>query len=140
MSTWDKKVKRAWRKLGYQKTRKISWGRFWSVGVYGWLRQLMDTQMKATHQEIDQLFNEACKRGTTYEAVVHSCFCTSMRDVFGDDEQLDNQTQAAFKYARETYGYQSIDESQESEAKDWEDGICNHGLTWLTCPRGCFEE
>lgn len=37
MSTWDKKVKRAWRKLGYQKARKMTWGRFWSVGFYGWL-------------------------------------------------------------------------------------------------------
>jgi hypothetical protein len=101
---------------------------------------MMDTQFEAERHEIDKLYNEACKRGTTYEAVVHSGFCTSMRWAFGNDEQQDDRTQAAFKYARETYGYQSLAESQESEAKDWEEGICKHGLTWLTCPCGCFEE
>jgi hypothetical protein len=100
---------------------------------------MMETQLEKARQSIDQLYNEACKRGTTYEAVVHSVFCTNMRWTFGDDEQLDVLTQAAFKYARETYGYQSREELQQSEDDDKEQGICSHGLTWLTCPCGCFE-
>lgn len=100
----------------------------------------MDTQLGTERQRIDQLYSEACERGTTYEAVVHKGFCSSMRWAFGDDEQLDDRTQAAFKYARETYGYQSREELQQSEAVDREKGICTHGLTWLTCPCGCFEE
>jgi hypothetical protein len=51
---------------------------------------MMDTQFEAERHEIDKLYNEACKRGTTYEAVVHSGFCTSMRWAFGNDEQQDD--------------------------------------------------
>lgn len=99
----------------------------------------MNTQMKAMHQKIDQFYSEACERAPTYEAVVHSIFCDSMRAEFGDDEQRDDQTEAAFKYAREAYDYQSLAESQESQAEDRKNGICSHGLTHMTCPCGCFE-
>lgn len=93
----------------------------------------------ATKVKIDELYDAAAKRHSCYEAVVHSEFCTAMQSSFGDDEALNATTQAAFSYARSTYGYMSPDELSKANEADWEDGTCKHGLTWLTCPAGCFE-
>lgn len=99
----------------------------------------MSTQMEALEQKIDQFYEDACKRAPTYEAVVHTIFCNSMRAEFGDDEHRDDQAVAAFKYARFAYDYQSLAELEQSQAEDRKDGICSHGLTHMTCPCGCFE-
>ncbi|RMV79109.1 hypothetical protein ALP05_04386 [Pseudomonas caricapapayae] len=87
---------------------------------------------------VDALFNAACKQGTTYEAVVHSVFCESLRSEFGEDEC--GTAASAFTYARETYGYQDEAEQQAQLEADAEQGICCHGLDWMTCPAGCFED
>lgn len=89
----------------------------------------------ATRQRIDDLYSAACKHGTTYDAVVHSTFCDSMLGEFPDREAA----KAAFAYARETYGYQTQEELRATQAEDWDNGVCSHGLDWMTCPAGCFE-
>ncbi|MGE8067087.1 hypothetical protein [Pseudomonas sp. NPDC089569] len=89
--------------------------------------------------KLADIFADACAHGSTYESVVQTQFCQGMRAEFGDDEHLDTATTAAFLYAREVYGYVSAAEELEADAKNWEQGICGHGLTWQTCPAGCFE-
>lgn len=88
---------------------------------------------------VDELYHAAAKRNSCYEAMVHSEFCARMISVFGDEKALEAGAQAAFSYARSAYGYMSPEELENAIAEDWEDGICFHGLTWLTCPAGCFE-
>ncbi|WP_439126326.1 MAG: hypothetical protein ACNJA3_28570 (plasmid) [Pseudomonas rhizophila] len=87
-------------------------------------------------QRIDDLYTAACKHGTTYEAVVHSTFCDLVLDEFSDREA----DKPAFAYAREAYGYQTQDELRATQAEDWNNGVCSHGLDWMTCPAGCFEQ
>lgn len=89
-----------------------------------------------TKQRVDDLYSAACKHGTTYEAVVHSTFCDSMVDEFSDQES----DKSAFAYARETYGYQTQEELRATQAEDWDNGVCSHGLDSMTCPAGCFEQ
>lgn len=91
-----------------------------------------------THSRVDSLYDAACVRGTTYEAVVHSCFCSAMNDEFGTDENAVDVAEA-FSYAREKYGYLSSAENAQLDAESAEDGTCKHGLGFWTCPSGCFE-
>jgi hypothetical protein len=88
---------------------------------------------------VDDLYSAACKQGTTYEAVVHSVFCESMRNAFGEEEHC-IAVASAFTYARETYGYEDEAEQEAGLEADREQGICCHGLDWMTCPAGCFED
>ncbi|MDU8351177.1 hypothetical protein RYA05_04610 [Pseudomonas syringae pv. actinidiae] len=92
-----------------------------------------------TGGKIGDLYGEACKRYSCYEAVVLSSFCNAMRSEFGHDEAADSATAAAFAFARAAFGYQSPDEQRAAEERDWEEGICSHGLDAMTCPCGCFE-
>lgn len=85
---------------------------------------------------IDGLYGEACKRNSTYEAVVHSQFCAAMDALFDSSKPSDRP---AFYYARQAYGYQTSEELRKAQEKDWEEGICSHGLDSMTCPCGCFE-
>lgn len=85
---------------------------------------------------VDDLYSAACKHGTTYEAVIHTTFCESMLEEFSDLEA----DRHAFAYARDTYGYRTQEEIRAAQAVDWEDGVCTHGLNWMTCPAGCFEQ
>ncbi|MPQ71461.1 hypothetical protein [Pseudomonas sp. MWU12-2323] len=91
-----------------------------------------------THSRVDSLYGAACERGTTYEAVVHSCFCSAMDDEFGTDENAVDVAEA-FIYARKRYGYLSSAENAQLDAENADDGTCKCGLDWLTCPSGCFE-
>ncbi|NNJ17008.1 hypothetical protein CSV86_018295 [Pseudomonas putida CSV86] len=88
---------------------------------------------------VGKLYSEVVHRYSTYEAVVRSHFCQRMREAYGDDENLDPEVQYAFAFARHTYDYVSEEELLEIEAEDSNNGICSHGLNWLTCPCGCFE-
>lgn len=92
-----------------------------------------------TGGKIDALYREACKGNSCYEALVHTAFCNAMRSEFGHDEAADSATAAAFAYARSALSYQSPQEQQASQEKDWDDGYCSHGLDVMTCPCGCFE-
>lgn len=92
-----------------------------------------------TGGKIGDIYSEACKGNSCYEALVHSAFCNAMRSEFGDDEAADSATAAAFGYARSSLGYQSPDEQQASQDQDWDNGYCSHGLDIMTCPCGCFE-
>jgi hypothetical protein len=87
---------------------------------------------------VASLYEAACKHGTTYEAVVHSSFCSAMDDAFGSDEN-DADVANVFTYARQEYGYLSAEENAEIDAERASNGDCHHGLNWLTCPAGCFE-
>ncbi|MDF9778762.1 hypothetical protein [Pseudomonas baetica] len=89
--------------------------------------------------KLDEIFGDACARGSTYESVVQTIFCEGVRAEYGEDEHKDAATAAAFLYAREEYGYVSAAEEREANAKNWENGICSHGMTSQTCPAGCFE-
>jgi hypothetical protein len=97
----------------------------------------MENLTAATKAKIDELYSQACRVGTTYERVVHDHFCEGMVDLFGADEQLNVETQAAFEYARETYGYVTDDDIDEED--DIWAGLCSHGMDSNTCPAGCFE-
>lgn len=88
---------------------------------------------------VGELFSEAVRRAPTYEAVVRSHFSNRMRETYGHDEQLNADVQYAFAFARYTYDYVSEAELFAIQAEDQDNGICTHGLTWLTCPCGCFE-
>lgn len=99
---------------------------------------LVEQSPGTTHARVDSLYDAACKRGTTYEAVVHSCFCSAMTDEFGTDEHVVDVAEA-FIYAREKYCYlSSAENAQLDEYTD--DGTCKHGLDFWTCPSGCFED
>lgn len=99
---------------------------------------LVEQSRETTLSTVDALYDAACKRGTTYEAVVHSCFCSAMDDEFGTDENTSDGAEA-FIYAREKYGYLSCAENAQLDAEYADDGTCEHGLDFWTCPRGCFE-
>ncbi len=96
-------------------------------------------QPASIRQHVDQLYDQACVRYTTYDTMVSKGFSESMREAFSEDEQADEKTMFAFKYARERYGYLSIDEQEQLDEELADDGYCTHGLTWMTCPCGCFE-
>ena len=90
--------------------------------------------------KIGDLYGKACKEGSgCYETLVHTAFCKAMRCEFGHDEAVNRATAAAFVYARSIYGYQSPEEQKISQDRNWEKGICSHGLGIMTCPCGCFE-
>lgn len=74
-----------------------------------------------------------------YEAVALSEFCSEMIEHFGIDEQVPASSEA-FIYASAQYGYLSPEELEAVQADDADDGICRHGLNWMTCPAGCFED
>lgn len=88
---------------------------------------------------VDDLFSAAAKRFSSYEAVAFSEFCSQMIEHFGDDEQIPESAEA-FAYARSQYGYLSPDELEAVQAADADNDICRHGLDWMTCPAGCFED
>ena len=94
---------------------------------------------EAIEDSVGKLYGEAVQRYPTYEAVVRSHFCKRMRETFGNEENLNAEVQYAFAFARHAYDYVSEAELLEIEAADRDNGICAHGLTWLTCPCGCFE-
>ncbi|MBX8557029.1 regulator [Pseudomonas cichorii] len=87
---------------------------------------------------VDDLYREGGERFPTYDTMVFNHFCSRMLRTFGDENQ-DSRGIVAFDYARSKYGYLSPSEIEKVEAKDAENGYCSHGLTWLTCPLGCFE-
>jgi hypothetical protein len=97
---------------------------------------MSEDQIKA---RIAELFSEAAKRNSCYEAVVQSQFNAAMRSAFGDNETQDAATSYAFAHARSSYSYKSVEEEREAEKEDWKNGICQHGLDVQTCPCGCFE-
>jgi hypothetical protein len=92
-------------------------------------------EMKA---KVDDIFSYACKRGSTYETVVHNFFCAGVEGEFGTDETAPEFAEV-FKYARE-YGYMNATENAAREQADAENGYCHHGLDAMTCPCGCFED
>ncbi|MBX8508933.1 hypothetical protein K5D34_04395 [Pseudomonas cichorii] len=92
----------------------------------------------ATLEElVDQLFFDAGDRAQT-EEIQQSRFCESVRSHLGEEESSES-VRLAYVYARVTYGYLSQAELDQVTADDWEAGICSHGLTYWTCPCGCFE-
>jgi hypothetical protein len=91
-------------------------------------------EMKA---KVDDIFSYACKRGSTYETVVHNFFCAGIEGEFGTDETAPEFAEV-FVYARE-YGYMNASENAAREQEDAENGYCQHGLDEMTCPCGCFE-
>lgn len=94
---------------------------------------------EAIENTVDELYGAAVKLYPTYEAVVRSHFSNTMRETYGNDENLDAEVQYAFAFARYAYEYVSEAELLAIEAANRESGICSHGLTSLTCPCGCFE-
>ncbi|MFC3945602.1 hypothetical protein CCU68_35190 [Pseudomonas gingeri NCPPB 3146 = LMG 5327] len=87
--------------------------------------------------KVDAIFSDACKRGSTYETVVHNFFCAGVEGEFGTDETAPEFAEV-FMYARE-YGYMNATENAAREQADAENGYCHHGLDAMTCPCGCFE-
>ena len=55
------------------------------------------------------------------------------------DEVAPEHHEAALKVLR-AFGYRTRDEREEDEAQAAAAGYCVHGLDWLTCPCGCFED
>ncbi len=108
-----------------------------------WVRRADDCVVQMLPSRIQnrvgELYSQAVERYPTYEMVVLTCFCAALRSEFGDEENASQEAIEAFQYARERYGYRSPQEEAEDQARDREEGICSHGLTWLTCPCGCFE-
>lgn len=95
----------------------------------------IDVEVKA---HIDDLYRAACARHSTYESVIFTDFCSQMLRAYGDDEHS-LKAMAAFSYARSEHGYLSPSEIEAFQAEDLDNGYCAHGLTWMTCPCGCFE-
>ncbi|MFK4135378.1 Uncharacterised protein [Pseudomonas luteola] len=93
--------------------------------------------MVAIKQSVDSLFSIAAGRFPTYETVMHRAFCGSMRKAFPN--QASEEGAYAFKYAKEHYGYLTDEEIAEEDARNFDEGICSHGLDFWTCPCGCFE-
>ena len=87
----------------------------------------------------DDLFSAAAKRFSCSDAVAFSELCSEMIEHFGDDEQIPEWSEA-FAYARSKYGYLSPDELEAVQGDDADNDICRHGLDWMTCPAGCFED
>jgi hypothetical protein len=94
---------------------------------------------EAIEDTVGELYGEAVQCYPTYEAVVRSHFCKKMRETYGTDENLNAEVQYAFAFARHAYDYISEAELLEIEAANRDNGICSHGLTFRTCPCGCFE-
>lgn len=92
-----------------------------------------------TVARIGELYAAAAKRFPTYEALVQTQFNSAMQSEFGEDEEFDERTRAAFTYARSHLGYMSREEQAKAQDAAWEEGICSHGLDAMTCPCGCFE-
>jgi len=88
--------------------------------------------------KVDAIFSDACKRGSTYETVVHNLFCSGVEGEFGTDETAPEFAEV-FKYARQEYDYMNASENAAREQEDAENGYCHHGLDAMTCPCGCFE-
>lgn len=85
---------------------------------------------------IDDLFTQACKQYSTYETMVIKSFSSSVDQNFDSDNKTHDE---AFAYARKEYGYLTSSEIAEMDENNANDGICSHGLDYMTCPCGCFE-
>lgn len=88
-------------------------------------------------QRVDALHDAAIARYPTYETMIHRGFCEAMKEAFPNPETQEGK--AAYQYARDEYGYLSPEEIAAEDAINIEEGVCSHGLDWLTCPCGCFE-
>jgi len=97
----------------------------------------MNSNIDDMKAKVDAIFSDACKRGSTYETVVHNFFCAGVEGEFGTDETAPEVAEV-FKYAR-GYGYMNATENAAREQADAENGYCHHGLDAMTCPCGCFE-
>jgi len=98
-----------------------------------------EPEQLSIEEQVDELFSQACQRYPTYEVMVNKEFAASMRRVFGDEAQGSEDAIKAFAYAREEFDYLSPEEEEQADQENAADGICSHGLTFWTCPRGCFE-
>jgi hypothetical protein len=98
-----------------------------------------ELEQPSIEARVDQLFSEACRCYATYEVMVNKDFAASMRKVFGENEQGSEDAIKAFAYAREEFDYLSPEEEQRLDQESAAEGICSHGLTFWTCPCGCFE-
>lgn len=99
---------------------------------------MMQSEMKSQlEHKVDALFSAAIAQYPTYETMVHRGFCKAMLGAFSDPETEEGK--AAYEYARDEYRYLGPEEIAADDASNKEDGICSHGLDWMTCPCGCFE-
>lgn len=87
-------------------------------------------------QKLEELYEAACVRGTTYDHVVHTYFCQGVRDAYGDDESA-AAVRDVFLFARGQYGYTSEDELEALNEENGRLGLCRHGLDPDCCPAGC---
>jgi hypothetical protein len=97
----------------------------------------MNEQQIQIEHKVGSLYSSAVTRFPTYETVVHREFCKSMLEAFPDPDSVEGQL--AYEYARDEYDYLTPEQIAEDNEKNKDDGICSHGLDWLTCPCGCFE-
>lgn len=93
-------------------------------------------QKNQIEQQIDSFYSDAARRHSTYETVVHRDFCQQVLEAYPDPDSAEGEV--AFEYAREKYGYLTPEQIAEEDAESEDEGICSHGMDWLTCPRGCF--
>ncbi len=98
----------------------------------------MKTEQAIILRRVDALYGAAAARFATYETVAHRAFCESLREAFPYADSLD--AGLAFKYAIEKYGYLTPEQIADEDERNEDDGICRHGLDWMTCPSGCFEQ
>lgn len=91
---------------------------------------------KILQAAVDNVYSEACSLGGSYEQAVHDHFCSLLRKYYPN---VSDETHEVFVYASKRYGYQTFEEATTSKADYWDNGICTHGLEFMTCPAGCFE-
>lgn len=97
---------------------------------------MLPEQKRQIQQQIDSFYSAAVARHPTYETVVHRDFCQQVLEAFPDPYSAEGST--AHDYACEEYDYLTPEQIAEDDAKNNDEGICSHGMDWLTCPRGCF--
>ena len=97
----------------------------------------VEPKQLSLEDRVGQLYSQACRLYPTYEVMVAKGFSESMRKVFGNDEQGNEDAIKAFEYAREEFGYLSTEEQERLDAENAANGICSHGLDYDICPCGC---
>ncbi len=87
-------------------------------------------------EQIERLAAEASHGcGLVYELFVEK-FSTAVDYAFAGDTP--DRRKKAIAIAKD-HGYETAEKIEAKKEEMADRGYCSHGLTWLTCPCGCFE-
>ena len=92
--------------------------------------------LRRLEAHIDELASEAALRcGQSHDAYVRF-FSEAVDEEFGD---VSDELWAVIVPLAEKRDYCSAEELAQADEEMAEQGYCQHGLTFWTCPAGCFE-